>query len=387
MPKNIVICCDGTDNKLTINENTNVIHLYSCLEKSHQQSTYYHPGVGTLAPEGIKSKIKRKYYTFKDKIFAKSLENNVKSAYLYLMHHYEEGDKIYLFGFSRGAYTVRMLSGMIELFGLLHKGNQDNLKYAFELYYNERKNKRKDEDEDGDKKKEDINGNLFHLSNSFKSKFSQKVSIHFMGIWDTVVAAGGFLDLYLSFPHSANLKNVKTVRHAVAIDERRKHYDYQKVSATHPNCKEVFFAGVHSDIGGSYPEQGLSKLTLEWMLGEATAAGLKAHQKKADKLLLNAEKEKRPDVFTPIHDSLTWSFKLSDLFPRLRYKKDNLFNTYVDFRLWPLREIPSNAMIHESVFLKMKQSNYKPKKINAEINSYQEIYNQTIIYCDIEYNG
>lgn len=367
MPKNIVICCDGTDNKLTINENTNVIHLYSCLEKSSSQITYYHPGVGTLAPEGVKGRIIRNYLKFKDKLFAKSLENNVKSAYLFLMNHYEEGDYIYLFGFSRGAYTVRMLSGMIQLFGLLHKGNEDNLKYALEIYSNDK--------------------NLFKLSASFKSKFSRTVSIHFMGIWDTVVAAGGFLNLYTSFPYSSNLGNVNTIRHAIAIDERRKHYDYYKVSAAHLDCKEVFFAGVHSDIGGSYTEEGLSRLALEWMLGEATVAGLKVHEKLVDKLLYGNKRSQQPDLLAPVHNSLTWDFRLADFIPRLRYSSENWFNTRFDFRLWPLREIPSNAMIHESVFLKMKQSDYKPKNINIDTNSYEEIYNRSIVYCDAEYHN
>lgn len=361
MSKNIVICCDGTDNKLTINENTNVIHLYSCLQKDAQQLTYYHPGVGTLAPEGIKSKITRNYFKFKDKLFAKSLEDNVKSAYLFLMNHYEEGDQIYLFGFSRGAYTVRMLSGMIHLFGLLHKGNEDHLKYAFEIY---------------------SEGNdLFKLGASFKSKFSKHIDIHFMGIWDTVVAAGGFLNLYTAFPFSSKLSNVATIRHAIAIDERRKHYDYYKVDAEHPDYEEVFFAGVHSDVGGSYPEEGLSKLALQWMLGEASAAGLLLNKTKVDEIVFGeGNKYQQPNLMLAIHNSLTLSFRIADCIPRLRYSADSfLFNTHFDFRLWPHRQVPSNAKIHESVFQKLqKDPNYKPKNLNSDTNDYEEIYNKTI---------
>ena len=88
MPKNIVICCDGTDNKLTLNENTNVIHLYSCLQKNDNQIAYYHPGVGTLAPNGIRHWLARKWYVVKDMISASSLEDNVKDAYVFLMDNY-----------------------------------------------------------------------------------------------------------------------------------------------------------------------------------------------------------------------------------------------------------------------------------------------------------
>jgi len=362
MPKNIVICCDGTENKLTINENTNVIHLYSCLAKNNDQVTYYHPGVGTMAPDGIRNAIKRNLYTFTDKLFATSLEHNVKSAYLFLMNHYEEGDKIYLFGFSRGAYTVRKLSGMIHLFGLLHKGNEDNLKYALEIYHKRKK--------------------LFHLANSFKVKFSKEITIHFVGIWDTVVAAGGLFQLYTAFPFSGSMKNVAIVRHAVAIDERRKHYDYYPVHAEHENVKEVYFSGVHSDIGGSYPEEGLSKLALEWMIGEASQAGVHFDKNKVNQIVYGEDNRYQPSNYMqPTHNSLTFKFIISDFLPRLRFKKRGTFKFYFDFRLWPKRYIPSDAYLHESVFYKLKNDvNYKPKNLSADVSEYKTAYNETITY-------
>lgn len=363
MPKNIIICCDGTDNKLTINENTNVIHLYSCLEKSNLQVTYYHPGVGTLTPDSVKGNIKRNYLKFKDKLFAKSLESNVKSAYLFLMNHYEEGDSIYLFGFSRGAYTVRMLSGMLHLFGLLHKGNEDNLKYALEIYSE--------------------NKELFRLANSFKAKFSRKVEIRFMGIWDTVVATGGLFRLNNSFPFSGKLSNVQKVRHAVSIDERRKYYDYYKIDSNHTNFKEVFFAGVHSDVGGSYPQEGLSKLALEWMLGEASNEGLRLNQEKVDELLYGLNNRyQQPNLLSPIHNSLKWYFILAELIPKICYGENgSKSNWYFDFRFCSPRKIPLNAMLHESVFQKLKHdSKYNPKNINRQNSQYIEVYNDNIIY-------
>lgn len=352
MPKNIIICCDGTDNKLTLNENTNVIHLYSCLKKNDEQLTYYHPGVGTIAPSGMRNAIIRNWYRLKDKVSASSLEDNVKDAYLFLMDHYEEGDKIFLFGFSRGAYTVRMLSGLIEMFGLLHKGNSGHLRYALEVYSK------------GDK--------LFKLANSFKSRFSRKVNIHFIGIWDTVVAMGGLVHFYKSFPYSRSLGIAKTVRHAVAIDERRKHYEYYEVSEKHKDCREVFFIGVHSDVGGSYPEEGLSKIAMEWMLGEASNHGLLLDTQKVNYYIYGKKSNyQKPNHTLAIHNSLTPLHRITDFIPRLRFSNESRFyKMNIDFRVWPKRLIKPDALIHESVFRKMNDSDYKPKNIKLKDHQY-----------------
>lgn len=365
MAKNIIICCDGTDNKLTIGKNTNVIHLYSCLVKNNVQMSYYHPGVGTIAPNTIKNNVSRWLYKLKDTISAGSLEDHVVNAYMYLMEHYEEGDKIYLFGFSRGAYTVRMLSGMIEMFGLLLKGNSGHLQYALEIYTN------------GDK--------MFALANTFKSRFSRKVNIEFIGIWDTVVAMGGLINFYKSFPYSSSLGIAKTVRHALAIDERRKHFDYYKVSAAHKDCNEVFFAGVHSDVGGSYSVEGLSKVALEWMLGEASNQGLLLNKEKVDRYVYGKDKKyQKPDYTNPIHNSMDLKNWLSDFIPRLRYKKGNWKDVKLDFRLGPIRFIKDDAFIHESVYQKIEDVSlipkYAPKNINLNSANYSKVYNQPIVY-------
>lgn len=348
MAKNIIICCDGTDNKLTINENTNVIHLYSCLEINDQQIAYYNPGVGTIAPNGVRNWLARKWHVVKDQVSASSLETNVMDAYYFLMNNYEEGDKIFLFGFSRGAYTVRMLSGLIEMFGLLHRGNNNHLRYALEVYSK------------GDK--------LFEMANAFKARFSRKVSIHFIGIWDTVVAAGGLISFYKSFPYSRSLGIANIVRHAVAIDEKRKHYDFYEVSNLHKNCKEVFFAGVHSDIGGSYQIEGLSKITLEWMLGEATNNDLKVNKLKVNKYLYGVNSRyQKPDYTSPIHNSSTLAFKLFDFVPRPRFKKDGwFFEMKIDFRLWPKRTIKEGSLVHESVFNKIDTTSYNPTNLDKD---------------------
>ncbi len=362
MPKNIIICCDGTDNKLTINENTNIIYLYSCLVIDNTQIAYYNPGVGTIAPNGVRNWFLRKWHVLKDQISGSSIEANVMDAYYYLMNNYEQGDKIFLFGFSRGAYTVRMISGLIEMFGLLHKGNNNHLRYALEIYSK------------GDK--------LFDIANAFKARFSRKIDIHFIGLWDTVVAAGGLISFYKSFPYSKSLGIAKTVRHAISIDERRKHYDYYEVSNLHKNCKEVFFAGVHSDVGGSYPIEGLSKITLEWMLGEASNNDLKLNEPKVNRYLYGYKsKYQKPDYTSQIHNSSTLAFKLFDFLPRPRFKKGGwFFQMKIDYRLWPKRILNDGILIHESVFNKIDETLYNPTNLNKDRTKFRVEKNTSIKY-------
>lgn len=340
MAKNIVICCDGTDNKLTIKENTNVIHLYSCLQLDNNQVGYYSPGVGTIAPDNYKNVFLKNYYLLRDLLSAKSLHGNVLDAYTFLMNTYEEGDKIYLYGFSRGAYTVRMLSGMIEMFGLLHKGNTNHLRYILEVYSK------------GDK--------IFETANAFKKRFSGAIRIEFIGVWDTVVSMGGLINFHKSYPYSRQLNIAHVVRHAVAIDERRKHFDYSAINKNHPNLKEVFFAGVHSDVGGGYPEEGLSKICFQWMLSESKDNGLILDDTKIKEALENQP----PNIQGLIHNSLDLKFRIFDFIPRPRFNKEGKYVKWLlDFRIWPHRKIEEGSLIHSSVFEKIKTGSYQPKNI------------------------
>ena len=234
-----------------------------------------------------------------------------------------------------------------------------------------------------------VDDKMFALANTFKSRFSRKVNIRFIGIWDTVVAMGGLIHYYKSFPYSSTLGIAKTVRHALAVDEHRKHFDYYKVSDKHKDCEEVFFAGVHSDVGGSYPVEGLSKLALEWMLGEASNQGLLLSKTKVDYYVygINSNYQK-PDFTKPIHNSMDLINWLSDFIPRLRYKKGSWPNDIkVDFRLWPRRIIDNDALIHASVYQKIEADylipKYAPKNIDLINNNYTKITNKAIAYHSI----
>src|SRR5688572_28304788 len=118
MPKNIVICCDGTDNQFD-GDHTNVIRTYRVLRQCDGQTAFYDPGVGTMPEPWWNTQIGKRWAMLKGLAFGTGFLQNIEDAYRFLMTYYQPGDKIFLFGFSRGAYTVRALAGMIHSVGLL----------------------------------------------------------------------------------------------------------------------------------------------------------------------------------------------------------------------------------------------------------------------------
>ena len=376
MGKNLVVCCDGTENRVTVNENSNVVHLYCCLKKDSSQITYYNPGVGTMVPEWVTHEDGKDSYLFKDKIGGISVKRNVMDAYIFLMDHYEDGDMVYLFGFSRGAYTVRMLSGLIEMYGLLYKGNQNHLNHLIHLYSREKQK--------------------FEIARKLKSNFSRDIKIRFMGIWDTVISVGSKFKINISFPFSRRLSGVQTVRHAVAIDERRKHFKYSEVNPNHNDLLEVFFAGVHSDVGGGYPKEGLSKIALEWMLGEASKHGLVLEKGKVDRYLYGIKSGyQMPDYTIQIHNPFKEDYRniFSQIIPirKGRFKTEGESGRLNLFKYWELsivpkpRAISDGANLHESVIAKIKHKtadhNYQPENLDLEnLGKYNFVKRGEIVY-------
>ena len=136
-PKTIVVCCDGTGNEFAgedaKNSNSNVVKLYTALKLDFTQIAYYHPGVGTMG-DPTKKGIARGWSMVKGLAFGLGFEENVLDAYRYLMQHYNAGDHVYIFGFSRGAYTARALAGLLHGYGLLCRGNEGHIPYAWRMY-------------------------------------------------------------------------------------------------------------------------------------------------------------------------------------------------------------------------------------------------------------
>ena len=247
MPRNIVVCCDGTGNEYG-RHNTNVVKLYEALVRDTNQIAFYDPGVGTFSFLGIP--LGRKVGLLLGQAFGAGLQQNVEDAYRYLMDRYLPGDRLFLFGFSRGAYTVRALAGMLNLCGLLQKGSVNLVPYASRIYNNR---------------------DQHNVAPGFKRAFCHECCPYFIGVWDTVGSMGWFWGR--KFFDATLHHDVTYGYHAVSVDERRKKFPVslwnEAAKADRQTIEQVWFPGVHSDVGGSYAEAGLSDVALQWMLEKA----------------------------------------------------------------------------------------------------------------------
>lgn len=293
MSRNIVICCDGTGNEYGP-ENSNVVKLYWTLSAQDKQVAYYHPGVGTMGARNALTTIGKWWTQVRGLAFGYGFSDNIADVYSFLMRELKPGDQVYIFGFSRGAYTARALCGMLHMFGLLTPGNEALIPYALRLYKSNAADK-------------------FKIAAAFRMTFSVPCKPYFLGLWDTVTSVGWILDpVHLdsgALPYTSELPDVPVIRHAVSIDERRAFFRQHLFKTPPPpnqDLKEVWFAGVHSDVGGSYlePYSGLSKIALRWMLCEAQSAGLKLDPQKVLDVLGGKLPYVKPNPAAELHKSL-----------------------------------------------------------------------------------
>jgi uncharacterized protein (DUF2235 family) len=348
--KNIVVCCDGTGNEYG-DCNSNVMKLFRMVIRDDtQQAGYYNPGLGTLSTVPALTKVKRGIDKTLGLAFGKGIAHNIEDAYRYLMDHYEDGDRIYLFGFSRGAYTVRALAAMLHVCGLLEKGSLNMIPYASKLFKQ---------------------NTAAEIREGFRETFSRSCPIHFLGVWDTVSSVGWIYD-QLKLPFTANNPDVAVLRHAVSIDERRCFFRQNLLGNgfPHQDIQEIWFAGVHSDVGGGYPEResGLAKIALQWMLSEAMEHGLLVDAAAAAQMLPQTGNDRfsAPDPAGPIHESLTGPWWIAEYTPKKHYshrKGANEFKIPAGER----RQIPEGARIHPSVFARRDAlSDYNPPNLPVD---------------------
>src|SRR6266849_11068580 len=134
MPKNGVVCCDGTANEFA-QDRTNVVKLFYTLEQHDptRQVAYYHPGLGTMEPAAELSPLRRRIARLLGLVFGYGLAFDIRDAYVFLMNTYDEGDRVFLFGFSRGAYTVRAVTALLHMYGLIRPGNEPLVPYAIRM--------------------------------------------------------------------------------------------------------------------------------------------------------------------------------------------------------------------------------------------------------------
>lgn len=280
MPKNIVICLDGTNNKVRGSANTNVVRLFDMLylREPRCQEAYYGPGVGTFSSPAAWTPAARLASRVAGLAFGAGLRQNLAEAYLYLMSVYEPDDRVFLFGFSRGAYTIRALSGLLDTVGLLRRGAENLVPYVVSEYARNGRT-------------EEVAEQRFKVPREYARIFSRAVGntidrtdhflLHFVGLWDTVKAAGDLRGEW-RWPYTAQMPHVSVVRHAIAIDEWRRPYRPYRVYPTgghlihtDQDLKQVWFSGVHSDVGGVFDSgTRLSDLPLKWIAQEAVRHGL-----------------------------------------------------------------------------------------------------------------
>ncbi|KAI0658451.1 hypothetical protein C8Q70DRAFT_196246 [Cubamyces menziesii] len=214
--RTLVLCFDGTGDQFD-SDNSNVVSFFSLLKKDDrkEQMVYYQTGIGTYSSHQNVSRLRSKVDLVMDEMFAWHLDAHVQDGYEFLMQNYQAGDKISLFGFSRGAYTARALAGMVHKVGLLPACNHQQVPFAYKMFTRD--------DELGWKQ-----------STSFKKAFSIDVDIDFIGVWDTVSSVGLFPH---RLPFTTSNRAIRTFRHAIALDERRARFQVSLYK--HPSKKEA----------------------------------------------------------------------------------------------------------------------------------------------------
>ncbi|MBZ5666857.1 MAG: DUF2235 domain-containing protein [Acidobacteriia bacterium] len=368
MPKNIVVCCDGTGNQYGY-ANSNVVKLYWTLSAQDKQVAYYHPGVGTMGARNALSAVGKWWTKVRGLAFGYGFSDNIADVYSFLMREFNPGDQIYIFGFSRGAYTARALCGLLHMCGLLTPGNEGLIPYALRLYKSNDPCK-------------------FEIAAGFATTFSIPCKPYFLGLWDTVSSVGWILDPIHTkgghLPYTAALPDVSVVRHAVSIDERRAFFRQNLVHLppqTNQNLKEVWFAGVHSDVGGSYAEHesGLSKIALRWMLCEAQSAGLQLDPQKVNDVLGGKVPYVAPNPKGELHKSLHGFWYLGEIWPKRYYHnvaapgQAAQWKRGIRLNLGSARFIEDGVHLHQSVLERMRDvADYRPKNLPQQYVAEQE---------------
>jgi len=343
-PRNIVICLDGTANEFRLRQNTNVVKLFSLLVRDpERQIAYYHPGVGTMAPPGALTRLQKGVTRLLGMAFGYGLFRDLGDAYTFLMNHYRPGDRIFLFGFSRGAYTARALAAMVHTYGLLGPGNDALVPYVTRMMRRGRS---------GDDARR-----FFRSADDFKAALADRQPrIAFVGLWDTVSSVG-WVERPVSLAFTGSNPSVDASRHAIAIDERRAFF---RTNLWRPRAKgpsgpadlsQVWFAGDHCDVGGGHAESesGLSSVALHWMLKEAV--------KPAIGLLIDPARWRQfvdsdfycpPDPRADTHESLTWKWRLLEIWPKRHWSwAKEAWERRMN--LGRPRTIPKGSLVHSSI--------------------------------------
>jgi uncharacterized protein (DUF2235 family) len=388
--KNLIVCCDGTGNE--IGENiSNVLKFYRVLRKSEkttpEQVVFYHPGVGTLARPNPWTKFWQDSMTLLGLATGYGLDDSVLTAYDFLIRNYEVDDNIYLFGFSRGAHTARVLAALIHKIGLLAPQQLNLIGPALTAY----------------KQSLESVEEQIQTRDDRATQFARIVStrwptIRFLGVWDTVASViiprpDRFYTFSLQkLPYTRRNPSVKVFRHAISLDEKRRMFRleswelnqkfssnrFSRTNNSEPqDAKEVCFPGVHSDVGGGYPEaeSGLSKFPLLWMIDEARNHGLSFNAQAINQLAWGIKRQGspfdyvEPNVKAKPHNSLNGAWRVLEKLPkRMKYKEWPKRKSWLGFYIpnGEPRVVPFGALIHDSV-LKHQESSGTYQPVNLPV--------------------
>lgn len=267
MSKRLVLCCDGTWNTPDQLSPTNVTKIALAIaredDNGREQRSFYHLGVGTNRWERIRGGA-----------FGFGLSRDVRDVYRFLVQNFEPGDELFFFGFSRGAFTARSTAGFVRNCGILRKEFADRVDEAYALYRNRSSNTHP----------KSVEATLFRRSYSYETR------IRFIGVFDTVGALGvpldglrlvNLLNRRWQFHDTDLSTTVDAAFQALAIDEKRGPFrptlwtrSADSPKADSQQLEQVWFTGVHSDVGGGYPQRELSDIPLLWMVDRASRSGL-----------------------------------------------------------------------------------------------------------------
>ena len=450
----LVVCFDGTGNQyMGDTSDTNIVKLYQKLDRANKDQFHYYQrkllapqsspegfathrehfdiaGIGTYTAgehsvnTGVWGKCKRWLSQTLDQGIGTSFDAHVIAGYRFVMRYYDEDDRIYIFGFSRGAFTARFLARMIGTIGVLSKGNEEMVPFAYRSYQDY---------ENGMGRFKSAEAHQKFMTNFKKTFCRVNAKVHFLGLFDTVNSVGTF---DVPFTRRTYLPTVlgtaDHIRHAVSIDERRLKFkpallvqDQQQAKNNVEDIKEVFFVGNHGDIGGGWAALGdsvdndesndpvqLSDLPLAWMIGELqnleTDDGVDnlAFNENVDVFLQNFRSKEDQALTAPIHDPLRFGGGLSwtqvifwnimgesahvilsfspsvsiqlltsaaavvleyiPFFKRLELIDDQWKPMYFPPSMGAARDIPAGATLHPSVIKRARTGNYRPRNQGLE---------------------
>ena len=303
--RDVVVCCDGTWNEPR-GAATNVLRVVGALSERRETSCFYHPGVGTVATTSKFTGGRRRVAAFLDGATAWSFEPRVAMAYQFIVENWRPGDRLFLFGFSRGAFAVRVVAALLHRVGLLKSQHVNLIPHLIALY-------RKRSGTRGDRKYWsgiEMFRNTFAVNKEGDKRSS--VPVTFLGVWDTVKSVGYFTTH--TYPHTDSNPSVASTRHALAIDERRAFFQPERILCKGAHQRERWFAGVHADIGGGYPhrEGQLWRPPYEWVMEGAIEAGLPVDSSRILQLPNGTEPVAEPWL-ERIHDSMRWYWRPAEI--------------------------------------------------------------------------